>query len=160
MEEAVAYISSPLGSIEIRAGRDGITRLTFADDSVAAPSDLSQSDNDHILSAARELSAYFRGELREFETRLDLRGTDFRLKVWRALREIPYGKTRSYGEIAASLGMPGAQRAVGGANYHNPIAIIVPCHRVIGADGKLVGYAGGLWRKTRLLELEGARYRS
>ncbi|WP_435367656.1 methylated-DNA--[protein]-cysteine S-methyltransferase [Mycobacterium tuberculosis] len=88
---------------------------------------------------------------------LDLRGTDFQQRVWKALLTIPYGETRSYGEIADQIGAPGAARAVGLANGHNPIAIIVPCHRVIGASGKLTGYGGGINRKRALLELEKSR---
>ena len=101
-----------------------------------------------------QLREYFAGERSAFETPLALHGTPFELKVWRALVEIPYGETASYGEIAARVGRPSAARAVGLANGRNPIAVIVPCHRVIGADGTLTGYGGGLERKRLLLELE------
>ena len=107
--------------------------------------------------AARQLRAYFAGQLRRFEIPLDLQGTDFQLRVWRELERIPYGETRSYSQIAAAVGAPRAMRAVGAANGANPIPIVVPCHRVIGVSGKLVGYGGGLPLKKRLLELEGAR---
>ena len=107
--------------------------------------------------AARQLRAYFDGQLRRFDLPLDMHGTDFQLRVWRELELIPYGETRSYSQIAAAIGAPRAVRAVGAANGANPIPIVVPCHRVIGASGKLVGYGGGLALKTRLLELEGAR---
>lgn len=107
--------------------------------------------------AVRQLQAYFRGELREFQLPLDFEGTDFQKRVWRQLQTIPYGQTRSYSQMAISIGSPEAVRAVGAANGANPIAIVVPCHRVIGASGKLVGYGGGLPLKKRLLELEGAR---
>jgi methylated-DNA-[protein]-cysteine S-methyltransferase len=108
-----------------------------------------------LVEAVRQLEAYFRGELREFQLPLDFEGTDFQKRVWRQLQTIPYGQTRSYSEIARAIGSPQAVRAVGAANGANPIAIVVPCHRVIGASGKLVGYGGGLPLKKRLLELEG-----
>ena len=107
--------------------------------------------------AVRQLRAYFGGQLRRFDLPLDMRGTPFQLRVWRELERIPYGETRSYRQIAAAIGAPRAVRAVGAANGANPIPIVVPCHRVIGASGKLVGYGGGLPLKKRLLELEGAR---
>ena len=106
--------------------------------------------------AVGQLRAYFAGRLRRFDLPLDLRGTDFQLRVWRELERIPYGETRSYLQIAEAIGAPRAVRAVGAANGANPIPIVVPCHRVIGAGGKLVGYGGGLPLKKRLLQLEGA----
>ncbi|HTS29011.1 MAG TPA: methylated-DNA--[protein]-cysteine S-methyltransferase [Bryobacteraceae bacterium] len=108
-----------------------------------------------LEEALRQLEAYFRGELRDFDLPLDMQGTDFQKRVWRQLQAIPYGQTRSYSQIAQAIGSPHAVRAVGAANGANPIAIVVPCHRVIGASGKLVGYGGGLPLKKRLLELEG-----
>ena len=104
-----------------------------------------------------QLEAYFAGELTEFDIVLDLEGTEFQKRVWAELLTIPYGQTRSYGEMARNLGKPGASRAVGLANGRNPVSIIVPCHRVIGADGSLTGYGGGLDRKTHLLDLEQRR---
>jgi methylated-DNA-[protein]-cysteine S-methyltransferase len=101
-----------------------------------------------------QLQAYFVGELREFALRLEFSGTPFQCRVWNALRSIPYGETRSYGDIAEQIGSPTAYRAVGLANGHNPIAVIVPCHRVIGANGSLTGFGGGLNRKRLLLDLE------
>ena len=106
--------------------------------------------------AERQLRAYFAGQLRRFDLPLDMRGTDFQLCVWRELEKIPYGETRSYSQIAAAINAPQAVRAVGAANGANPIPIVVPCHRVIGSSGKLVGYGGGLPLKKRLLVLEGA----
>jgi methylated-DNA-[protein]-cysteine S-methyltransferase len=106
--------------------------------------------------AVRQLRAYFAGQLRRFDLPLDMRGTDFQLRVWRELERIPYGETRSYLQIAEAIGAPRAVRAVGAANGANPVPIVVPCHRVIGASGKLVGYGGGLPLKKRLLQLEGA----
>lgn len=102
----------------------------------------------------RELEEYFGGERRDFSFPLDLRGTDFQLKCWRALLEIPYGETRSYADIARAVGQPRGFRAVGLANNRNPIAIVVPCHRVIASDGTLCGYGGGLDIKQKLLDLE------
>jgi methylated-DNA-[protein]-cysteine S-methyltransferase len=103
-----------------------------------------------------ELEEYFCGKCREFTFPLDLRGTDFQIACWQALRAIPFGETRSYAHIARAIGQPNAFRAVGMANNRNPIAIVVPCHRVIASDGKLCGYGGGLDVKGKLLELEGA----
>jgi methylated-DNA-[protein]-cysteine S-methyltransferase len=120
-----------------------------------APREEEGSEGTRALAALRDqLQEYFAGERREFELELAPSGSPFQLHVWRALRAIPYGQTASYGEIAAAVGQPGAARAVGGANNRNPIAIVVPCHRVIGAGGTLVGYGGGLDRKRRLLALE------
>jgi O-6-methylguanine DNA methyltransferase len=109
-----------------------------------------------MSSYVSELEEYFAGERREFSFPLDLRGTDFQLACWRALLAIPYGETRSYADIARAVGKPNAFRAVGMANNRNPVAIVVPCHRVIASDGGLCGYGGGLDIKRRLLELEGA----
>ena len=114
----------------------------------------------HNAALMRELEAYFAGKLRQFTVPLDLRGTAFQLRVWEILCEIPYGETRSYREVAQALGKPKAARAVGQAVGSNPISIIVPCHRVIGSDGGLTGYGGGLHRKTALLNLESAPLRS
>ncbi len=111
--------------------------------------------NQHTEAMALELDAYFRGSLQVFSSRLDLRGTPFRRQVWEALCRIPYGKTLTYGELARSIGRPEAARAVGQAIGSNPISIAVPCHRVVGTNGSLTGYGGGLRRKVALLRLEG-----
>ena len=108
----------------------------------------------HNIAAAGELDRYFGGELHEFTVPLDMRGTVFDRQVWGELARIPYGETRSYGQVARAIGRPTASRAVGHANGRNPVSIIVPCHRVIGSGGALVGYGGGLDRKDALLELE------
>src|SRR5579864_6886264 len=105
------------------------------------------------------MQEYFAGKRRRFELELDLRGTEFRKRCWSELLKIPYGETRSYAEMARAVGNPNGFRAVGQANHHNPIAIIVPCHRVIGSDGLLAGYGGGLSVKELLLRLEGASFR-
>ncbi|MEU3210439.1 methylated-DNA--[protein]-cysteine S-methyltransferase [Nocardiopsis alba] len=112
-----------------------------------------------FVEVERQLNAYFAGELREFDLPLAPAGTAWQLRVWRALTTIPYGETTGYGRLAEELGRPTASRAVGTANGRNPISVIVPCHRVIGADGSLTGYAGGLERKRHLLSLEGVRPR-
>lgn len=109
-----------------------------------------------IAAAARQLTEYFAGKRREFDLPLDAHGTPFQKRVWNALRRIPYGETRSYGDIARAAGSPKGARAVGMANHNNPIGIVVPCHRVIASDGSLGGYGGGLELKRRLLELEAA----
>jgi methylated-DNA-[protein]-cysteine S-methyltransferase len=109
-----------------------------------------------LREAEIELRNYFAGKLRVFRVPLNMEGTDFQKSVWNKLREIPYGETRSYARIAGDIGRPKAVRAVGAANGGNPLAIVVPCHRVIGSNGKLTGYGGGLPLKKRLLELEGA----
>jgi methylated-DNA-[protein]-cysteine S-methyltransferase len=112
--------------------------------------------NPLLLEAERQLRAYFAGQLREFQLPLDIEGTDFQKRVWGQVAAVPYGETRSYLQIATAIGSPMGVRAVGAANGANPVPIVVPCHRVIGAHGKLVGYGGGLPMKRRLLELEGA----
>jgi methylated-DNA-[protein]-cysteine S-methyltransferase len=114
---------------------------------------------EHLRPYISELESYFRGELRAFTCELDLVGTQFQKDCWRALLRIPYGETSSYAEIASAIGRPKAFRAVGQANHDNPIAIIVPCHRVLGADRTLTGYGGGLSTKEKLLRLEGATFR-
>ena len=135
----------------------GVSELGVACISYAEPPPAgARCDGTHPLVslAARQLGEYFGGIRREFDLPLDLRGTDFQVSVWKALLKIPYGETRSYGQIALELGKAAAVRAVGAANGANPIAIVVPCHRVIGARGALTGYGGGLDRKRFLLELE------
>jgi methylated-DNA-[protein]-cysteine S-methyltransferase len=136
---------------------ESITHVLFVDDDVTMlPNALSSSPADPVLvEARRQLGAYFDGELEDFDMPLAPVGTSFQRRVWHELAQIPYGDTASYGEIAARLGLPpGGSRAVGTANGSNPIAIVVPCHRVIGANGTLTGYAGGLHRKRYLLDLE------
>ena len=139
-------------TIRISAGEGGICAIHL---NPAGPAAGRRNDgHPRLLEAARQLRAYFAGELREFRLALDLRGTDFQKRVWREVAAIPYGETRSYGEIALAIGAPRAVRAVGAANGANPLPIVVPCHRVLGAGGKLTGYGGGLPLKRRLLDLE------
>lgn len=148
---------SPVGTITL-VGRDGRLRHLRMDDQTYEPSHAGWKRDDHAFQdVVEQLSAYFAGELMEFEVELDMVGTTFQQRVWQALMTIPYGETRSYGQIAMQVGSPGASRAVGLANGHNPVGIIVPCHRVIGANGSLTGYGGGLHRKKALLELEKSR---
>ena len=150
-------IDSPIGLLTL-AGRDRVLTNLRMVDQTYEPSRADWSpDSEAFAPAVEELNAYFAGELTDFAIELELLGTEFQRRVWRALLTIPYGEIRSYGEIAEQIGAPGAARAVGLANGHNPIAIIVPCHRVIGASGSLTGYGGGLDRKRTLLELEKQR---
>lgn len=138
---------SPVGALTVTADEDSIISLLFGDGGMTEP-------NGVILNALRQLEEYFSGSRKSFDLPINPHGTPFQRSVWAALCDIPYGKTRTYGEIAANIGSEKACRAVGMANNRNPIAIIIPCHRVIGANGKLVGYAGGLEVKRFLLELE------
>jgi methylated-DNA-[protein]-cysteine S-methyltransferase len=150
-------IDSPIGPLTLAGRGSALTNLWMVDQTYE-PSHTGWSlDPGAFTDVVEQLDAYFAGELSEFDIELDLRGTGFQQRVWKALLTIPYGETRSYGEIAEQIGAPGAARAVGLANGHNPIAIIVPCHRVIGASGSLTGYGGGLDRKRTLLALEKRR---
>jgi methylated-DNA-[protein]-cysteine S-methyltransferase len=146
-------IQSPVGILRIHGNETGITAIEFVD----SPADDSAPSGDHPLLAecASQLDEYFAGTRSDFSLQLAAGGTEFERQVWGELVKIPFGKRCSYLEIAERLGNPGAVRAVGLANSRNPIAIIVPCHRVVGSDGSLTGYAGGLWRKQWLLEHEG-----
>lgn len=150
-------IDSPIGLLTLAGHGSVLTNLRMVDQTYE-PSRADWSPDPVAFDAAvDQLVAYFAGELTNFDVELDLRGTEFQRRVWKALLTIPYGETRSYGEIAEQIGAPGAARAVGLANGHNPIAIVVPCHRVIGADGSLTGFGGGIGRKRALLELENQR---
>lgn len=142
-------MDSPVGHLRIMADDVGITGIDRTMDGLLPP------QTPLLQECVRQLTAYFDGSLTVFDLPLHLVGTPFRQKVWKALRTIPYGETRSYGELAAMVGNGKASRAVGGANHHNPVSIVVPCHRVIGADGSLTGYGGGLDMKRWLLEHEG-----
>jgi methylated-DNA-[protein]-cysteine S-methyltransferase len=151
----VEWTAADFGGLTLRleASADGIRAISFRP---AAPAN--RNDRNPLLAeAVAQLGAYFASRLREFQLPLDPRGTPFQKRVWSELVKIPYGETRSYAQLAAAAGSPLAVRAVGAANGANPIAIVVPCHRVIGASGKLVGYAGGLALKRRLLDLESPR---
>ncbi len=150
-------IDSPVGLLTL-AGKNGrLMHLRMVDQTYEPSRDGWECDGAAFPEAVEQLEAYFNGGLTEFDLNLDLLGTEFQRRVWTALLTIPYGQTRSYGEIARQIGSPGAFRAVGLANGHNPIGIIVPCHRVIGSNGSLTGYGGGVDRKRALLELEKSR---
>ena len=142
---------SPLGELLLVGDGESLLRLGFAP---AEPPPAAREDRGAFAPMIEQLEQYFAGERRAFDVPLDLRGSDFQRSVWSALLEIPYGATASYGEIARRVGRPGKARAVGRANGSNPVAVIVPCHRVIGADGTLTGYGGGMERKRALLDLE------
>ena len=157
-------ISSRLGTIALAASSQGLAGLWFTDNQRHLPAELAGAapwphDANHPLlqEAARQIEDYFAGERSQFDLPLDLRcGTPFQQSVWQALLAIPHGEVTSYGEIGRRIGSPAAVRAVGGAVGRNPVSIIVPCHRVMGSNGTLTGYGGGLDRKSALLRLEGA----
>jgi methylated-DNA-[protein]-cysteine S-methyltransferase len=151
-------MATPIGTLCLAADGDDLIAVHMGDaDSLRARMGLRrewQRSNAALADARRQLDAYLAGELREFTLRVAPAGTPFQQRVWEALLTIPYGVTVSYGEIARRIDAPGAARAVGAANGQNPIAIVVPCHRVIGANGSLTGYGGGMQRKKYLLDLE------
>ena len=149
------YMESPVGRLLLAGDETGLQRVAFAEGGKALQPEPNWSDDARPLrQAVEQLKAYFAGDLRTFDLPLRMEGTPFQLAVWRALQDIPYGETASYGEIARRVGTPQGSRAVGLANGSNPIAIVVPCHRVIGSNGKLTGYGGGLNNKETLLALE------
>jgi methylated-DNA-[protein]-cysteine S-methyltransferase len=152
-------LDSPIGLLTLAGQGDRLTNLVM-EDTAHPPLDRSRwiKDAAAFPDVVAQLAAYFAGERTGFEVALAPGGTSFQQRAWDTLREIPYGETRFYGEIARHIGQPGAARAVGLANARNPIPIIVPCHRVIGANGALTGYAGGLETKRALLDLERARH--
>jgi methylated-DNA-[protein]-cysteine S-methyltransferase len=156
------YVESPLGRLKLVASSEGLAAILWENDSPERVplSDLIQDPNHPVLfETERQLREYLSGKRRDFSIPLDVRGTAFQKDVWQALLRIPFGETRTYGELASEIGRPQASRAVGAANGRNPLSIVVPCHRVIGASGKLTGFAGGLEIKARLLELESAQPR-
>jgi AraC family transcriptional regulator of adaptative response/methylated-DNA-[protein]-cysteine methyltransferase len=159
-----ARIESPLGPLVAAATRDGICMLEFSG-LKRLPAQLASlrrrfraaavsGRNKHIDRLERQLAEYFAGRRRRFDLPLITPGTSFQRRVWKELARIPYGETRTYGDLARRLRVPSAPRAVGRANGSNPVSILLPCHRLIGSGGDLTGYGGGLWRKRRLLELE------
>ena len=148
-------IDSPIGELLLVGDGETLHRLDMRGGRRPVPIDPSwQRDDMAFADLRRQLDEYFAGGRREFELELELHGNPFERRVWQQLLEIPYGETASYGEVARAIGAPDAPRTVGLANGRNPIAVIVPCHRVIGADGSLTGYGGGLERKRLLLDLE------
>ena len=158
MEPTHVVVDSPVGPLTLVAIDGALCGLYMVDqrhrppqESFGAPGDPA---DEPFAAAAEQLTAYFAGELTEFDLPLNLRGTPFQGRVWAALQEIPYGETTTYGELAVELGKPSASRAVGLANGKNPVGLIVPCHRVVGSTGSLTGYGGGLDRKRYLLDFE------
>lgn len=149
------FYHSPLGTICLEFSEQALVRLDFVEGAnVSFDSKASNANADLLCQCTSQLDAYFAGKLRHFDLPIAPRGTTFQREVWAVLQTIPFGEKWSYLEVARQLNNPKAVRAVGAANGLNPIAIIIPCHRVIGSNGTLTGYAGGLWRKQRLLEIE------
>ncbi|HNS05321.1 MAG TPA: methylated-DNA--[protein]-cysteine S-methyltransferase [Candidatus Saccharicenans sp.] len=154
-----AYYQTPIGLIELTGNETGLETCSFLKKSRPdiSPDEIKANLTaapEPLVAAWQQLDEYFKGIRREFSLLLRLEGTSFQKKVWNELQKIPYGQTRSYGQVASACGRPGAARAVGRANHDNPLVIIIPCHRVIGADGRLVGFGAGLWRKSWLLSHE------
>lgn len=153
-------MKSPVGTLRLVASEAGLAAILWEQDNPRRVRlEAASEDEQHpvLIEAERQLNEYFAGKRKTFSVKLDFIGTPFQKKVWQAMLRIPFGETRTYGELAKQIGDPRAARAVGAANGRNPIAIIGPCHRVIGASGKLTGYAGGLDAKERLLALEAGR---
>jgi len=154
-ETRYRWVKSPLGRLLIAGDDEGLGSIAFDREGRRAVPEPEWIDDDGLLKVpASQLEAYFAGHLVHFDLDLAPKGTEFQLAVWKALEAIPYGETTTYGEVAARIGRPTAVRAVGAANGANPLPIVVPCHRVIGSDGSLTGYGGGLDLKASLLELE------
>jgi methylated-DNA-[protein]-cysteine S-methyltransferase len=151
------WVGSPVGALKLVGHDAGLAAILWEHDNPRRVrlSVLTEDPDNTLLGAAeRQLTEYFQGERKDFDVPLAFAGTPFQVRVWQALLTIPYGETRSYGDIARQIGHPGAMRAVGAANGRNPISIMAPCHRVVGASGALVGFAGGLDAKRTLLDLE------
>lgn len=150
-------LQTEMGTLTLVASPDGLQRIIFGAEEIAEQGDTINGTTEQFLDqASHELTAYLRGELQDWTVKVHLNGagTPFQQEVWQALQCIPYGETRSYKDIADQVNRPKAVRAIGQANHHNPIPIVIPCHRVVGHNGKLVGYGGGLPLKQKLLELE------
>jgi methylated-DNA-[protein]-cysteine S-methyltransferase len=157
MSLACKTIESPIGQLKLVASEKGLVAILWENDRPSRVRlDEMVADERHpiLVETERQLREYFAGKRKTFSVALDMRGTRFQKDVWEALLGIPFGETRSYGQLARQLGNPRATRAVGAANGRNPVSIIVPCHRVIGTSGKLTGFAGGLETKAHLLKLE------
>ncbi len=147
----VSYYSSPIGWIEIAATHEGISSVLFVDKQTKA---VSENLPVHITKCQAQLDEYFKGNRQHFDLPMIVKGTQFQMQVWEELAHIPYGKLTTYKALAHKLKTPAAIRAIGNANSRNPLCLIIPCHRVVGSDTNLVGYAGGLWRKEWLIEHE------
>jgi methylated-DNA-[protein]-cysteine S-methyltransferase len=160
MTLAFKTMSTPVGALKLVAGDKGLVAILWPNDDpsrVRLGPLAERADHPVLVEAERQLAAYFAGQRERFDLPLDFRGTDFQKSVWAALLAIPFGETRSYAAIARAIGRPSAVRAVGAANGRNPISIVAPCHRVIGADGSLTGFAGGIEAKRWLLAMENRR---
>jgi methylated-DNA-[protein]-cysteine S-methyltransferase len=156
-------VDSPIGRLKLVATDEGLAGILWENDRPRRVRlDIEAEDNGHpvLIETERQLKEYFVGQRKEFAVKLDLAGTPFQRRVWNALLTIPFGETRTYGQIARQIGNPSAVRAVGAASGRNPVSIIAPCHRVIGSTGILTGFAGGLDAKAYLLALEGAKTES
>jgi methylated-DNA-[protein]-cysteine S-methyltransferase len=147
-------VPSPIGPLTLGHEDGALVRLAMSPPTALDPDGLGERSDEGFDDVVRQLGEYFAGERTAFDLPLRPVGSAFELAVWGQLTHIPYGETRSYGYVATAVGEPGGAQAVGAANGRNPLAIVVPCHRVIGADGSLVGFGGGLWRKRFLLDLE------
>jgi methylated-DNA-[protein]-cysteine S-methyltransferase len=157
MSLAYKVMESPIGELKLVASEKGLVAILWKNDSlrrVRLGEMVAEERHPVLVETERQLKEYFAGKRREFSVALDMRGTRFQKDVWEALLAIPFGETRSYGQLAQQLGNPRSTRAVGAANGRNPVSIIVPCHRVIGSSGKLTGFAGGLETKAQWLNLE------
>lgn len=157
MKLSYMHLTSPVGQLKLVANAHALVAVLWENENpkrVRLAELLEEAQHPVLLETARQLNEYFAGQRRQFDLQLDFEGTVFQQKVWQALLSIPFGETRSYKQIAEQIGHAKAMRAVGAANGKNPISIIAPCHRVVGANGKLVGFAGGLENKSILLEIE------
>jgi methylated-DNA-[protein]-cysteine S-methyltransferase len=157
MSYVCKFMPSPVGKLKLVGSDKGLAAILWENDDprrVRVRAEVEDKHHPVLLETERQLAEYFEGKRRSFSLKLDPIGTKFQNDVWQALLAIPFGETRSYGQLAKQLGNPQASRAVGAANGKNPISIVVPCHRVIGSSGKLTGFAGGLRAKAHLLELE------
>lgn len=152
-QRARHVFETPLGPMRIEEDENGIAALRFTDEKP----DGAKRAGRYLADAEAQVLEYFAGMRRDFDVPISLSGTGFQMRVWHALPDIPYGETRSYRDLAAAIGSPGATRAVGQANRRNPVMLLIPCHRVIERSGKIGGYAGGIERKRFLLELEAGR---
>jgi methylated-DNA-[protein]-cysteine S-methyltransferase len=159
MSLAYKFIQSPVGKLKLMASNEGLVAILWENDKpsrVRFPDPVEDAGHPLLKKTEQQLEEYFAAKRKAFSIPLEMRGTKFQKDVWHALLAIPFGETRSYGELAKQLGNPNATRAVGAANGRNPLSIVVPCHRVIGASGKLTGFGGGLHVKAQLLGLEGS----
>ncbi len=155
LQLAYTYVETPIGSLLVAGDDHSVHLISFPEGGRSRnPEATWRKENRRFINVIAEIRAYFAGELRQFSIDLTMSGTDFQRSVWRALMTIPFGQTASYGEIAKRIGLPSASRAVGAANGANPLPIVVPCHRVIGANGSLTGFGGGLPVKQFLLDHE------